>query len=307
MKITKHIIIVGMLLVSMTIAAAYTSSNGINLTDDPVTISAVDGTSTYFVITLSGITEGDIMDGSYPGWCIDRSVTMLRETSFSVRLYDSLDPANLPAAFQDDNWPEVNWILNNKDAYSMLDIQDAIWYFIDEYPWGSISSMARTIVEAANISGIGFTYETGAIIAIVLAPEPGQEGCQATFIEYYVPGREGLTPGYWKNHLDSWVIYEDDDIVGDVFGNASEFPALADDTLLMALKYHGGPGREAAARILLRSAVAAILNAAYPDINYPMTEQEIIDMVNDALRMDRHDMLDLKDILDEYNNLGAEL
>lgn len=310
MNIKKPIIIlVSFLLATLMIvnAAVITSSNGIDLTDQIVTMSAADGTTSYFVITLSGITEGEVTNGDYPGWCIDRSVAMQRSTSFSVKLYDSLDPAKLPTAFQDDNWPEVNWILNNKGSYPMLDIQHAIWYFIDEWSWGSISSMARTIVEAANASGTGFTYQTGDIIAIVLAPEPGQEGCQSTIIEYYVPGQEGLTPGYWKNHEESWNCYSPSDRVDSVFDNASRFPDLADDTLLKALGGGGGPGDKGMAKILLRAAVAAILNECHEEIDYPLTAGEIIDQVNDALSMDRQAMEDLKDILDDYNNLGAEL
>ena len=117
----------------------------------------------------------------------------------------------------------------------------------------------------------------------------------------------GLTPGFWKNHLSMWVYFEDDDPIDGPFDVPSE---LSGDTLLEALRYKGGRGVLGAARILLRAAVAGILNYEYLGYDggvfeYPMTLYEIIDEVNAALASgDRGIMLDLKDTLDDYNNLG---
>ena len=55
---------------------------------------------------------------------------------------------------------------------------------------------------------------------------------------------------------------------------------LDNNTLLDALNYGGGSGVTGGARILLRAAVAALLNAAHPDIDYPRTPAEIIADVN---------------------------
>ncbi|MBP8055060.1 MAG: hypothetical protein KA314_04430 [Chloroflexi bacterium] len=78
-------------------------------------------------------------------------------------------------------------------------------------------------------------------------------------------------------------------------------------TMLQALNFNGGAGQIAAARTLLRSAVAALLNAASPDVSYPLTEAEIIADVNTALASDRNAMLTLATELDMYNNLGCPL
>ena len=65
---------------------------------------------------------------------------------------------------------------------------------------------------------------------------------------------------------------------------------------------------EDAAKILLRQAIAALLNAAHPNITYPLSENEIITQVNNALSsLDRDEMLSLKDVLDDYNNLGGDI
>jgi hypothetical protein len=79
----------------------------------------------------------------------------------------------------------------------------------------------------------------------------------------------GCTPGYWKqpHHLDSWEAtgYDPDQSVYSAFGVGPD-----DVTLLEALWLRGG-GENA----FLRHAVAALLNAAHPDVGY-WTEDHIL-------------------------------
>ena len=83
---------------------------------------------------------------------------------------------------------------------------------------------------------------------------------------------------------------------------------LDNNTLLDALNYGGGSGVTGGARILLRAAVAALLNAAHPDIDYPRTTAEIIADVNAALASgSRSTMLELASELDADNNLGCPI
>jgi hypothetical protein len=132
---------------------------------------------------------------------------------------------------------------------------------------------------------------------------PKSLGPQAGY--YY--GDQGCTPGYWKTHttLDPWYYLPGQNVgvfdVPDAFG-------LDDVTLLEALSLPGGPGELGAARILLRAAVAALLNAASPTVDYPLLEPDVISLVNAALASgDRDTMLDLAGQLDDYNNLGCPL
>lgn len=119
------------------------------------------------------------------------------------------------------------------------------------------------------------------------------------------PGDEGCTPGYWKNHLGSWEGYAPNDLVSSVFTGASPF---ASNTLLEALNFGGGPGLDGAKKILLRAAVAALLNAAHSDVDYTMTTTEVIDAVNAALASgSRETILDVAGDLDTDNNLGCPL
>jgi hypothetical protein len=125
------------------------------------------------------------------------------------------------------------------------------------------------------------------------------------------PGDEtGCTPGYWKNHTDSWAGtgYSPNQSTGSVFAGASAFPTLASQSLLTSLQGGGGPGTLGAAKILLRAAVAALLNAAHSGVDYPRTTAEILADVNAALTSNNRDaMLALASELDSDNNLGCPL
>jgi len=89
--------------------------------------------------------------------------------------------------------------------------------------------------------------------------------------------------------------------------NVPDAYGLDNKTLLQALSFNGGTGQIAAARILFRAAVAALLNSAHPDVNYPMSQVEVINDVNTALQGDRNAMLTLAAELDSYNNLSCPL
>jgi hypothetical protein len=119
---------------------------------------------------------------------------------------------------------------------------------------------------------------------------------------------EGETPGFWKRHTDLWVGYTTEMVLGDIFTFPAELSSLADISLLDALKSGGGKGIIGKAKNLLRSAVAALLNSAHPDVNYPLSESEIISAVNAALAsLNEVTMGDLHKELDKFNNLGSDL
>jgi hypothetical protein len=118
-------------------------------------------------------------------------------------------------------------------------------------------------------------------------------------------GNEGCTPGYWKNHTENWEEYSPSTTVGSVFNVNSTYASL---TFEEALRLRGGPGVDGATRILLRAAVAAVLNAAHDGLGYPLRRGQIITMVNEALASgDRQTILEVKDELDRMNNLGCPL
>lgn len=122
------------------------------------------------------------------------------------------------------------------------------------------------------------------------------------------------TPGFWKNHTDLWPEgVETTDTLGDWFVFPSELAMFEDDTILEALSYKGGNGIEGAARIMLRAAAAALLNAEYYggwspseppyQSGYAYSTSEVIELVNDVLAsLNRDTMLWLNYVLDSYNN-----
>lgn len=134
-------------------------------------------------------------------------------------------------------------------------------------------------------------------------------------------GNQGLTIGYWKNHLSSWQLYTPDQTLGSIFASLSAdldpntagvqnpYAELADDTLEEALSYHGGPSTLDKARLLLKQSVAALLNAAHSQVHYPLTTGQIKVRVNNALEsQDQSTILALQGQLDGYNNLhGVEI
>jgi hypothetical protein len=121
------------------------------------------------------------------------------------------------------------------------------------------------------------------------------------------PVPEGCSLGYWKNHTGSWpVVYSPAQTVGSVFNQATA--PLADATLLQALSFKGGSTLDGAKQILLRQAVAALLNAAHSDVSYPRTVAEVIAAVNAQLGSEtRSAILALAGELDVDNNLGCPL
>lgn len=88
-----------------------------------------------------------------------------------------------------------------------------------------------------------------------------------------------------------------------MFSNASPYDSTS---LLQALAFVGGSGANGAKRILLRAAVAALLNST--SVNYPLTTSEVITMTSNAMGTgDRGTMLSLAAELDALNNLGCPL
>jgi hypothetical protein len=117
---------------------------------------------------------------------------------------------------------------------------------------------------------------------------------------------EGLSHGYWKSHTEDWTDYSPSDTLESVFDIPDSF-GLDSYTLDQALDFHGGDTVAEKAQILLRNAVASVLNAAHPNINYPLTLAEVIEEVNAAVATENAATMGvLEAILDGYNNLGPE-
>ena len=163
------------------------------------------------------------------------------------------------------------------------------------------------------------------------------ESCDKTATDFdwaYYNGAYGaLTPGYWKNHGSVWtsptykektgwtapyytsmlvkqVFLVDNSIVWTQLSGRKVKTKLGDFTLIQALGFAGDETLGGGAQILLRAAVAAVLNAQadYNDANggwftYPIPVSEIISRTDIALAsLNRAQMITLAAELDGYNN-----
>ena len=153
------------------------------------------------------------------------------------------------------------------------------------------------------------TYLRSGLAAAVLAGGLAAGAPAATAVNI---GNEGCTPGYWKNHTESWEEYGPGYALDDVFDFPASLSSFERVTLEQALALKGGSGTSGAAQILLRAATASVLNAAHEGVGYPYRRFKepfgIVPQVNAALASgDRATMLALAATLDAANNLGCPL
>ena len=327
----NSMLIVSVLLISMLmIFPAYAVSCSLNLPAQEVVLTPtytfpIPGAQSFFVSTLSGVPSGyDVTNGDYLGWCIDLTHDGIPVGSMNVKLISS---CNIPAMYMGEvwateNWNKVNYILNNKPEIvnngDILDIQMAIWNFVDNIPgegdndpYHDPSPDCLALISAANSFGATFVPDVGQVVAVICYTEIDT---QLTIIEVEVPedgDYEGLTPGFWKNHPELWDEYGPNELFEDVFGvsvtiNAKKNdPGISTPTLMEALQARNGINAEKDIYdALVRHAVAALLNADHPLVNYPWSEAEIIQAVADAINGIR-DAEALKDMLQTFNSIGG--
>jgi hypothetical protein len=158
---------------------------------------------------------------------------------------------------------------------------------------------------AAVVSGVGFA-DSGTTGSTSTSTDTTPTDTTPTTTTTPPDDGEGCTPGFWKNlkkHEVFWTDpYDPGDLVSEHFSSTSGLPQ-GSQTLIQALE-NGGGGIDA----LLRHAVAGLLNAASPAVDYDFTEQEIIDDVNDAISGgDAGEIEALKNELDAANNDGCPI
>jgi hypothetical protein len=195
--------------------------------------------------------------------------------------------------------PDLITISNNPSVVNSLNASDGNEWDTDRIlinvPAGVATTTVQLVSAPVNQFPDSLLWELAAL-RVPLQPTPTLD--------------EGCTPGFWKNHVGSWAAtgLTPGRTAGSVFTAASAFPSLASRTLLQSLQGGGGSGTIGAARILLRAAVAALLNASHPQLDYPRTPTDVIAAVNAALASNnRTTMLTLATALDNENQLGCNL
>jgi hypothetical protein len=260
----------------------------------------------------------------------------------AAMIFDSACPGGCSGQDNDLYWPDLGKTLivsEDMDSGDPDDSDSPLQYFTFDYAnlgpgKVTVDSIVFGDVESVESGGTVKLYGNSILLATVVIPVTGDnvaatltigvagvdfmrvdlngsaaiDNIKISVDEPPPPGEEGCTPGYWKNHPKAWAAtgYTTTMTVEDVFDVPDAFN-LDSKTLLQALSFLGGPYKLGASRILLRAATAAVLNAAHPDVDYPLTDAEIISQVNTALSGTRAQMLALKTTLDMYNNLGCPI
>jgi hypothetical protein len=156
-----------------------------------------------------------------------------------------------------------------------------------------------TVSPSGRLDSVNLTLRTVTVDAVD-DPTP----TTVTFVNKQLLN-QGCTPGFWKQdfHFGFWKTYLTTQTIGSVFTGVSFQDALGSETLLEALQGGGGRDLLGAETILLRAAVAALLNASSGSIAYPFTTAQIITAVKTAIASDSRDsILALEAILNSANN-----
>jgi hypothetical protein len=201
MKVSSlGIAVLGVLMLSGILVSSVVAATWPSLPATPVNMMVVYGTDSYFVTRLSNVPAGyDVASGVYRGWCVDRSVTMTKSVTHSVMLYSSLS-TTLPAPISGLNWNAINYILNHKQG-SMMQIQEAIWHFTNNFSPAGSHTAAWAMINGADANP-GYIPGAGNVVAVICLPIPGRYSAQNSIIELRRPGLPGLSPGYWKHNVN---------------------------------------------------------------------------------------------------------
>lgn len=201
-------------------------------------------------------------------------------------------------------------------ALATVYYQSTDGWVLDWYQGSVGQSIHHVIIQGQN-GGYAYSYDPvvdtdrnlhGAVVQADPLAKPQYEGLNSATFCYSLPqvNYNGCTLGYWKQsqHFDSWPTGIDGyQNLQTHFG-----PNAYNDTLLNALNYKGGAGLDGAKRLLLKQAVAALLNADSGQVDYRLTRTEVQQYTSFALNSnDRDVILALASTLDAYNNQGCPL
>jgi hypothetical protein len=193
MNAKLHVAIIMIILssTSLILVEHVTASDGnLNLPVTPITIEVYNGTGDYFDTLVRNIPLGfDVVNGSYPGWCVDLRYVMARSPAVhQAILFSSLSP---PLDLTHEKWDMVNYVLNHKQGKEE-DVQQAVWYFVNLMGNYSVSSTkALAMIDAARANGTGFVPGIDQVIAVICYPysvfQPAPN-VQISVIEVRTPG-----------------------------------------------------------------------------------------------------------------------
>jgi uncharacterized repeat protein (TIGR01451 family) len=174
-------------------------------------------------------------------------------------------------------------------------------------------SYLECVISGVNVVWTGSSTFINTATAVGTDPQQNADTASASATVTF--GWYGRTPGYWKNHPEDWTSgYTPTQYVQDVFTVPSTLLKLGildvgapsgKDRLIDGLGYQGGSALSGAFQILMRAAIAALLNEAYYGTYFPgaTSTSALIAQVNSALAtQNRGSYLALATTLDNWNN-----
>ncbi len=214
---------------------------------------------------------------------------------------ESVEPVTLSSLIDDR--------FGNLDGQGTCDVTPPVEIVVG----GSYSCTFTKVITGTMAATGGYTPHVNVVEACVADNELneacGDDDATVTFTW------RGRTPGYWKNHPREWnAPYTTSTLVQNVFAipaclkpgtNLDLSKPTGADTLLQALSYQGGNTILGKAQIMLRAAVAALLNEAEFGNDFPpyATNAALIAAVNAVLATcDGSAYTTLGTTLDNWNN-----
>ncbi len=147
-----------------------------------------------------------------------------------------------------------------------------------------------------------------ATVNLIITPPPPPPGCTGDSDDCDDDGdnappptgehHNGCSTKYWKDdaHKKQWKMFKS----GDRFGAVCKVDSGGNRKLIDTLDVHGG-----GSKALGRQAVAALLNATNPNVNYYYSASEVKAMVQNAYAT--KDFTTPTGLLKKYNNMGCPL
>jgi uncharacterized repeat protein (TIGR01451 family) len=265
---------------SNTVTATYTSGSGIFETSD--TATATDSTN-LFQPSIT-VTKNCAPDSVDVGDVVTCTIVITNTSSADT---PTLTGLTIPDTRSGDLLDAANPNIVSTNCLANL-LVGGTCTVVTRYTVLASDVSPLTNSVTVNYSPAGFPNVITATASDSVTINPRQAG-------------EGCTPGFWKqeHHFDSWVGFAPNQTLESVF-DVPDALGLDNLTLAEALALNGG-----GVNALLRHAVAALLNASSPGVDFDLTVAEVISATNAALASGNYEAQ--KDIFAGLNEQGCPL